>query len=182
LIEAAKLRLQHSGKLSVIILSDLLEIDWGVGGVFDTNVEIAFVFQFAPVEVTVDVPTNPTLKRPGVNRNVGQHEVVKRPTPTNVIKVWEIVGEFEQVMVSLDKYFPSVQTLKNFEIAAIDDHVTKVIDAVFDANDSVPVFDERFGHLLRVVPRSDLGSVVSKKLTDSSVSEVRVRRHPCAGH
>jgi hypothetical protein len=182
LIEAAKLRLQHSGELSVIILSDFLEIDWGVGGVFDTSVEVPFVFQFAPMEVTVDVPTNPTLKRPRVNRNVSQHEVVKRPTPTNVIKVWEIVGEFEQVMVSLDKHFPTVQTLKNFEIAAIDDHVTKVIDAVFDTDNSVPVFDERFGHLFGVVPRSDLGSVVSKKLTDSCMSEVRVRRYPCASH
>jgi hypothetical protein len=181
-MEAAKLRLQHSGELSVIILSDFLEIDWSVGGVFDTSVEVPFVFQFAPVEVTVDVPTNPTLKRPGVDRNVGQHEVVKWPTPSNVIKVWEIVGEFEQVVVPLDKHFSTVQTLENFEIAAINDHIPKVVDTVFDTNNSVPIFDERFSHLLRIVPRSDLGPVIAKKLADSSVSEVRVRRHPCAGH
>ena len=181
-MEAAKLRLQHSGELSVIVLANLLKVDRCVIRVLDATVEVAGITNHSPVEVAVRIPSNPTPKRILMNGNVCHHQVIQRPTPENVVKVRGIVGELEQIVVTTNQFLAPIQPFQHLKVASVDDNVTKVIDAIFGAHNPVPIFNEGLGHLFRVIPGAHLGSVIPQKLADASVAEVSIRCDPSACH
>ena len=188
LMEAAKLRLQHSGEFSVIVLANLLKVDRCVIRVLDATVEVAGIWvsfrvqNHSPVEVAVRIPSNPALKRTRMNRNVSHENVVERPTPENVVKVRGVVGELEQIVVTPNQFLAPIQPFQHLETASVDDNVTKVINAIFGPHNPVPIVNEGLGHFLRVIPGAHLGSVIPQKLADSGVAKVRIRCDPSVCH
>lgn len=182
LMEAAKLRLQHSGEFSVIVLANLLKVNRCVIRVFDTAVEVAGISNHPPVKVTVCIPANPPFERPGMNRDVSHEDVVKRPTPEDVVKVRRVICQLKQIVVTPNQFLAPIQPFQHLEVASVDNNIAKVIDAIFRAHNAIPVIHQSLSHFLWVIPGAYLGSVIPQKLADASVAEVSIRCDPSACH
>ena len=118
-----------------------------------------------------------------MHRNVTTDDTVSRINAVSkyVLKVWGVIGEFEDVMITLYELLMSVEPGEDWQVLSVDDDISEVIYAVLGLNKFIPFFDNVLIMFLNAAkgsnPRSIL-STVNSELDDVVVSEVGIGYKP----
>ena len=104
------------------------------------------------VQVAVDVGPEPT-ERLRVDGNVRQDNLVTvavflNDVRSNVVKVFQVVIDLEDVMITLDKNETTVQALQQVKVTSVHHQITEHVHPVLRINYGVVISDDSFVMLL----------------------------------
>jgi hypothetical protein len=94
---------------------------------------------------------------------------------SNVVKMRCIIFELKNIMIPLDKYFPSVQKFCNPDGTALYGPVPEDINSILRRNSVIPILYHIFVHLPSGFPWTKLCTIAPEEVTYSLMPPVCVR-------
>lgn len=133
----------------------------------------------------MNIPGTPASHRVDMDGNMRQNEslITQFVGPENIFEKRSVVFQFENVVITPDQLFTSLEGVEYGKVLSSDNHVSQMVDSIVVGDDSIPPLDHFSVHFFCGSKGSEGRAVFALEFRPRVlVSEMGVTDQPCVRH